>query len=111
MLKTLQSIGFKLIDAKVYFFLTNMGPQKARSIAEALHLHKNQLYRSLKTLQNRGIVCASQEFPACFSAVNLEVVVDSLVNEKKEQALKLQESKEELLLSWRALTKKGNNCI
>jgi len=35
MLKTLVSLGFADIDAEVYVFLANEGPQKASDIAEA----------------------------------------------------------------------------
>jgi sugar-specific transcriptional regulator TrmB len=110
MLVTLQTLGFKRIDAEVYLFLDRMGPQKGKSIAEALQLRKQQIYQILKTLQARGMVNTSFETPARFSAVHLDIIVDSLVKAKKEQAITLQESKEELLLCWRALTKKDNGC-
>jgi sugar-specific transcriptional regulator TrmB len=110
MFKTLENLGFKRVDAEVYLFLTMTGPQKARNIANALRLQKQQLYRSLKTLQNRGMVHASLESPAYFSAVQLDIVVDSLAKAKKEQVITLQQSKEELLLCWREITNKNNLC-
>jgi sugar-specific transcriptional regulator TrmB len=110
MFKTLENLGFKRVDAEVYIFLIKTGPQKARNIANVLRLQKQQLYRSLITLQNRGMVHASLESPAYFSAVHLDIVVDSLAKAKKEQAITLQQSKEELLLYWRDLTNKKNLC-
>ena len=106
MLKTLASLGFTETDAQVYVFLTTEGPKKARDIAEALKLYRRQLYRTLKNLQSKGIVNASPEYPARFSAVLFEKVLDLLIKAKTEQQQALQESKEELLSTWRSITKK-----
>ena len=101
MLKTLVNLGFKQSDSEVYVFLAEMGPQEGKAIADALKLPRQQLYRSLKNLQFRGMVSASPRQSARFSATPLEKVIDSLIEAKKEQALALQESKERLLSSWR----------
>lgn len=106
MLKTLVSLGFTETDAQVYVFLATEGPQKARDIAEALKLHSQQLYCSLKKLQSKGIVNASTEYPARYSAVLFDKVLDLLIKAKMEQQQALQESKEELLSTWRSITKK-----
>jgi len=108
MLKTLVSLGFTETDAQVYVFLTTEGPQKARDVAEALKLYKQQLYRTLKSLQNNGIINASPEYPARHSAVHFENVLNLLINAKTEQQQALQESKEELLSTWRSIIKKDS---
>jgi sugar-specific transcriptional regulator TrmB len=107
MLKTLASLGFTETDAQVYVYLATEGPQKASDIAEALKIYKQQLYRILKSLQSKGIVNASPEYPAYYSAVVFEKVLDLLIKAKTEQQKALQESKEELLSTWRSLTKKN----
>lgn len=106
LLKALVGLGLTEVDAAIYLLLAKEGPQKGRNIAETLELYKRKLYRSLKRLQGKGIVTASLEHPAHFSAVSLEKVLGFLIEAKKEQALALQESKEELLSSWRAITKR-----
>ena len=106
LLKALVSLGFTRIDAEIYLFLANAGPQKGRNIGEALNLYKQQLYRSLKRLQEKGMVSSTLERPARFSAVSLEKVLEFLIEAKKEQLLALQESKEELLSSWRTIVKR-----
>jgi sugar-specific transcriptional regulator TrmB len=108
MLRTLVNLGFTETDAQVYVFLTTEGPQKARDIAEALRIYKWQLYRVLKNLQSKGIINASAEYPARFSAVLFEKVLDFLIKAKMEQQQVLQESKEELLATWRSITKKDS---
>jgi sugar-specific transcriptional regulator TrmB len=111
MQKTLISLGFKEADTQVYMFLSTEGPKKARDIAEDLNLSSQQLYRILKKLQSRGLVNASNEYPACFAAVLFEKVLDLLVKAKKEQHETLQESRKELLSTWRSIIKdSADNC-
>jgi len=108
MLKTLVSLGFADIDAEVYVFLANEGPQKAGDIAEALRIYKRRLYRILRKLQGQGIVNASSEYPARFSAVLFEEVLDLFIKVKTEQQEAIQASKEELLSTWRSMLPKNS---
>jgi sugar-specific transcriptional regulator TrmB len=85
------------------------GPHKAREITRKMNLYKKQLYCSLKNLKDRDVVKATVDYPAVFSAVPFEVVLDLLAEIKKEQAEALQEVREELLSSWRSIIKKNSN--
>ncbi len=102
MLKTLESLGLKRLDAEVYVYLIQNEPQKARDIAGALETYKRQLYRSLRTLQRKGIVSVSQERPALFSAVSFDKVLDQFIEADREQAQRIEENKEKLLSMWRS---------
>jgi sugar-specific transcriptional regulator TrmB len=106
MFKNLVKLGFTDTDANVYVYLTTKGPQRASEIAEALKIYKQHLHRILKNLQSKGIINASPEYPARYSAVLFEKVLDLLIKAKKEQQQTLQKSKEELLSTWRSITKK-----
>jgi len=106
LLKALVSLGLTEVDAEIYLLLAREGPQKGRNVAEVLKLYKQQLYRSLKRLQKKGVINASLERPARFSAVSVERILDFLIEAKKEQALALQESREDLLSRWKILIKK-----
>lgn len=106
MLKTLMNLGFTESESQIYVFLTTEDPTKTGDISEALKMQKNQLYRSLKSLQLKGIVTVSQDGLVRFSAVPFEKVLDCLVKAKIEQQKALQESKEELLSTWQAIIKK-----
>jgi sugar-specific transcriptional regulator TrmB len=104
--KAIVSIELSETDARVYVFLALNGPHRAREISSRMNLYKAQLYRVLKSLQSKGMVNASPEYPARYSAVLFEKVLDLLIKAKKEQQQALQESKEELLSTWRSITKK-----
>lgn len=108
MLRTLESFGLKRVDAEVYVYLAKKGTQKVIDIAGALKIRKQQLYPILKTLQDKGVVTASPEHPALFSAVAFEKALDLLIEANMEQAKAIKETKEELLSSWRSMTKRDN---
>ena len=101
MLRMLDSLGLKHLDAEVYLYLEQNEPQKAKDIAEALEKYKRQLYRSLKSLQHKGMVNVSQERPARFSAVSFDKVLDQFIKANREDAERIEENKEQILLTWR----------
>ncbi len=98
--KALANLGFTETDSEIYILLAEEGPQKGRNIREVLNLCKHRLYKSLKRLQEKGVVSSTLERPALFSAVPLETVLEVLIEAKKKQALALQNSKKELLSTW-----------
>ena len=100
-LKAIMSIDLSETDAEVYVFLALNGPHKAKEITRKMNLYKEQLYRSINNLKDKAIVKATLDCPAVFSAVPFEVVLDLLAEIKKEQAQALQESRKDLLHSWK----------
>jgi sugar-specific transcriptional regulator TrmB len=102
-LKTLVGLGLTRLDSQIYIFLAKKGPQRGNEISKGLKVQKQQLYRSLKSLQSKGIVDASLEHPARFSAVTFDKVVDIFVKAKMAEANQIQENKEEILASWKAM--------
>jgi sugar-specific transcriptional regulator TrmB len=103
MLKTLESLGLKHLDAEVYVYLAQNEPQKAREISEVLETYKRQLYRSLRNLQHKGLVRASQERPARFSAVAFDKVLDHFSKANREEANRVEENREKILSVWRSM--------
>ncbi len=106
MLKTLGTLGFTETDVQVYVHLALEGPQQARSIAEVLKIYKRKLYRELRKLQNKGMVSASQEHPAQFSAVSFDKILDLLIKTHLKEAQRIEQDKEEILIQWHATVNK-----
>ena len=96
-------LGLSKTDAEVYIFLATKGPQKARAIASQLDVYKQKLYRTLKTLQRKGMLTVTDEHPARFSAVSLEKILHALIQSKIEEALIIQRDKQELLSIWQSM--------
>lgn len=101
--KTLEDFGLSRMDAEVYVYLAKIGPKKGRELANALNISKQQLYPRLKNLKEKGVVAASLERPALFSAVAFEKVVELLITIKMEQVEAFKETKKEMLDSWRSI--------
>ena len=108
MQKTLVNLGFTEPEAQVYIFLSEEGPHKARDVAEALGIYKQRLYCILGKLREKGVVDSSSDFPAYFSAVVFEKVLDLFMEARIEQQEALKANKEELLSTWRSITEKGD---
>ena len=102
-LKTLVSLGLSEMDAEIYVYLAKNGPQTVKNATSSLKLHRQQLYRSLKNLQNKGIIVPSKERPARFSAVTFEKVLELFLKAKMEQQQNLQKNKAEILSTWHSL--------
>ena len=105
-IKTLVSLGLKRIDAEIYIFLAKKGPHRGKDIANALKITKQQLYPSLKNLQNKGIVKSTLKRPALFSAVPIEKVLSMFLKARTEENQCMIQNKEQLLSTWKATIKK-----
>jgi len=102
-LKTLMDLGLTQSDAKVYIFLGKRGLQKGIDIARALKIRKQQIYRSLKNLENKGLVSATLDYPARYSAENFRKVIDLFIRAKMEEAQSLRQSKVSILQDWQSI--------
>ncbi len=103
-LKTLESLGLAKLDAQVYIFLGKKGPQKASEIAKALKIRKQRLYDTLRNLESKGIVSATLEHPAKFSALQFEKALDLFLKAKIEEAQRIEGEKAELFSYWRSIS-------
>jgi sugar-specific transcriptional regulator TrmB len=109
--KALVSVGLSEIDARVYVYLALKGPDKAGSIVDNLKMNKQQIYRSLKHLQDKRIVFADSKNQGVFSALLFEKALELLIETEKEKTEILQETKKAILQDWKTSTRKKNaNC-
>ncbi len=102
MFKTLESFGLGKLDTEVYIYLVQHDPQKVKELAEALETFKRQLYRSLKSLRDRGMVNVSEGRPASFSAVSFDRVLDALIKANTETARSIEQNKDHIMSFWRS---------
>ncbi len=102
-LNTLESLGFSSLDAEVYVFLGKKGAKKASEIVQSLHIPKQQLYTILKNLQSKGIINASFEHPARFSAEPFEKVLDLFLKAKVDEVHQIQGNKTQILTDWQSI--------
>jgi sugar-specific transcriptional regulator TrmB len=105
-LRTLAILGFFNTDIKVYIYLAKKGTQTGKELSNSLKMQRQRLYPCLRRLQKKGVVNATCQNPVLFSALPFEKVLDLFIEVKREQAKTLQESKKELLSTWRSIIEK-----
>ena len=101
-LQTLVELGLTPMDAQVYLFLAKKGPKKGKEMLTALRMNRQQLYRSVKNLQSKGIVSSTLERPARFSAIPFEKVLDMAIKNKTDEAQQLQQRRTEIISLWQS---------
>ena len=73
------------------------------------HAEPLQLYQCIRNLENKGVLNATSERPAVFSAVPFEKVLDILVKAKLEEAEHTQQDKDEALSDWQSMIDTESN--
>jgi sugar-specific transcriptional regulator TrmB len=109
--KALVSVGLSETDARVYVYVALKGPTKTGNIVDNLKMSKQQIYRSLKHLQDKRIVFVDRKNQDVFSALLFEKALELLIETEEEKTEILQETKKSILQDWKTSTKKKNaNC-
>jgi sugar-specific transcriptional regulator TrmB len=101
----LKEIGLTDKETEVYIFLSKYGASKGLDVTKRMKKHRSQIYSILKSLQNKGLVELTFEFPARFTAVPLEAAIDLNVKAKREAAELIERSKKDILDYWKIISK------
>ena len=101
--RVLSELGLSEKEAKVYLYLAKKGPQKAAEISKTLKIHKVEVYRFLKYLENKALVEPTLERPTRFTASPFEQTLDSLIAERKKTAREFEEKRNSILDQWKLL--------
>ena len=102
--KFLQVLGLSKREIQVYMFLAKSGVQSTSFVAKRLKMERVQAYRTFKKLQEKGFIEATLERPTRFTIVPFETLLDTFINAKKSEISSLNEQKESLMSTWRAIS-------
>jgi len=108
-LKTLEGFGLSRVESEVYVYLAKSGPTKAKDLSNQLGIKKQQLHVALSSLRKRGIVAKKSEHASLFSALAFEELLNLLLKLDSEKVETIKETKQELINSWRNVTKQNNS--
>ncbi|MBN1357304.1 hypothetical protein JW988_00890 [Candidatus Bathyarchaeota archaeon] len=97
---TLEKFGVTKQEAEVYLFLAKRWALKTGQISKQMKKNKGQIYRLLTSLQEKGLVETTLEFPTRYVAVPLERVLSSFIQTKREEVASIERKKEDLLEDW-----------
>ena len=96
-------LGLSKVDARVYIFLANAGPQVIEKVVGALEFNEAVVQRSLEFLRRKRIVVASYEGPVWFNALPFDEALRLLADEHLKEAKVVEQKKFDLLSKWQRL--------
>jgi len=105
--KFLKDFGLTEKEAEAYVFLAKRGVLRSGEIVKGIKTHKGEVYRVLKSLQAKGLVELTIEFPTRFIAVPFETALDSFIKIKREEVTSVESARQELLNDWKSISKTG----
>lgn len=108
-IESLMEFGLTREEATAYLFLLRAGPCPARTIANKLGGNRMKAYRTLKVLQDRGLVDITVGRPVKFVATPLNEALDLLINEYRSKISSMEESKKKILDYWEKLPVAGQS--
>lgn len=103
--KVLKDFGLTATEAEVYLFLSKHGVLKGAEIARQIKKDKAQVYHLLKSLQAKGLVESTLEVPVRFAPIPFENIVESTIKAKRDEAARIESTKQELFTYWTSLSK------
>jgi sugar-specific transcriptional regulator TrmB len=101
----LKDFGLTKKEVEVYILLAKKGPLKGTEIAKQIKRNRGQVYRILKSLQKKGFVEVTLEYPKRFVAVTFEKVLEIFAKIKRNELAKIEEGTEILISDWERISK------
>jgi len=84
-------------DAALYMHLCVAGPAKVSDLADALHVHRNDIYRTTERLLQRGLVQSTVERPARYVAITPDQIFEQEISKKLTAVERLRKSRVEVM--------------
>ncbi|MEM0118036.1 MAG: helix-turn-helix domain-containing protein [Conexivisphaerales archaeon] len=88
--------GLTANQAKLYLHLLRNKPAGAREISRALNVHRVDVYRRLRELEELGIIEVHLDFPKKFTAIDPKTAIESLIQRNKSKVNELEQAKTDL---------------
>jgi sugar-specific transcriptional regulator TrmB/pimeloyl-ACP methyl ester carboxylesterase len=103
--KVLLDYGLTNKEAEIYIFLAKNVVLTGGEITKRTKVARPVVYRILKSLQTKGLVETTLESPTRFVAVPFDKALDLIIKTKKQEALKVEREKQDLIEEWKTISK------
>jgi len=100
-IQVLTELGLTSCEARVYLAIASMGTCTAKSISKFTKVTKPDVYRSIKTLQERALIEKIISAPTLFKALPVSEAVSLLLERKSKEHKLLQEKSKQLKRSFK----------
>jgi sugar-specific transcriptional regulator TrmB len=92
--------GFTKEEAEVYVFLSSMGPSPARVVSRRFDVNRMRAYRTLKSLEEKGLVEKIIGRPMRFVANPLQESLSRYIDGFRERLTELENREEQIIDDW-----------
>jgi sugar-specific transcriptional regulator TrmB len=92
--------GFTKEEAEVYVFLSSMGPSPARVVSRRFDVNRMRAYRTLKSLEEKGLVERIIGRPMRFVANPLQESLRRYIDGFREKLTELETRENEIIEDW-----------
>ncbi len=104
-INSLENLGFTSSQIKVYLTLLNAGCSNAATVSKFSGVVRQDIYRVLNELMDKGLVAKTLDVPSKFDPVSLEDGLVILYDRKKTEIINMQERVTELLKNFKGKKK------
>lgn len=84
MISELKQVGLNEYEAKVYITLLEEGSLKGGQISKISKVPHGKTYESLVSLESKGFISITPVKPKIFTALNPDIAIDNLLNQKNQ---------------------------
>ncbi|MGZ4929055.1 MAG: TrmB family transcriptional regulator [Halobacteriota archaeon] len=92
----LMDFGLTEKEAQCYFYLLKYGPKTPSPLAKSLKTYREDIFRTLQSLIDKGMVRPSLDSPTLYTAVELETALESVLKLQENELRKMEQRKREL---------------
>jgi len=95
-LSRLISFGLSEKEAQLYLHLLKYGPKPPSLLAKSLKTYREDVYRTVTSLIDKGMVNPSLDSPTVYAAVELEIALDAALKKHEAELREMERRKQEL---------------
>lgn len=99
----LAGMGLTDQQSKIYVFLAKKGAKKASEVARLLNLPRTHTYNLLSSLQKKGLVSCTMNYPIRFVATPLDKAVRTLLDMEKQKLVSFESQSKQMLEAWSSI--------
>jgi len=92
----LMDFGLSEKEARLYFHLLKFGAKSPSQLAMSLKTYREDVHRTLSSLVNKGMVTPSLTKPTVYTAVDIDIALDSEMNKRDAELREMEQAKREL---------------
>src|SRR5512136_986658 len=94
--RRLIAFGLNEKEAQLYLHLLKYGPKTPSPLAKSLHTYREDVYRTLNSLIEKGMVKPSLGAPTVYAAVDLETALESALTKRESELREMELLKQQL---------------